>query len=51
MSYKDLKLMKLGCGGQLRKPFMNWELFKDFFVGNISLRQPATCKDKPGNLM
>lgn len=51
MSYNDLKLMTLGCGGQLTKPFMNWELFKDFIIGNVSVRQPATCKDEgQGNL-
>ncbi|XP_031561610.1 uncharacterized protein LOC116297509 isoform X2 [Actinia tenebrosa] len=48
ISVKDIKLMKLGCGGQLSKPLMSWDLFKDFFVGNVTVRQSASCKDMEG---
>jgi hypothetical protein len=50
LSFKDIKLMGLGCGRQLVKPYVSWELFKDSFIGELTVRKSATCKDKKGKI-
>jgi hypothetical protein len=46
----DVNLMSAGCGEQLINAYLTWDIFRYSFVGNLTKKRPATCKDRKGKM-